>query len=1754
VSAAISLDGFRIEIFFSEEMRDNSAFTDPANYVLADLIGATASSVSVVPGTPGIIGGYTSAIVTHSGTTLGGTYTVTVSNVEDMAGNPLNLPSPANQAQFIAFGDTPTYTVTAVDGDTLEFAFFDSQSNPQEMLTEAEFTPGIEDSTSYGISTTYPVPLAIGTITHPAGGDLSKSNMDVSGMTSATYDVAVSPAAAIEYDGSILPSASTAFNGVEQGTGVSTASAATKLLMTKNVGDFYGWAFEDTSGKILPSSSFRMDFEFDASVAVYSPPLFDAVLGSLSMSDGVVQVDVFIQRIGGVDAFVVSSGAFARQVPASWSTGPTTITLVRNQKADHYAILINGSPVISAPTASLTGAPTINAGSQFLLTPVYQITGMKVSSNTITSSQTVFTSTWNFLHGISGAFTGSSLLANDRLLTNRGPLVKGWGDATPATVQDVAIRVNGTPVAIRSVNPYTGTIFPEVPIPRMPAGTITVEADYTWFPGPAFEMVGLNTTGLVLNKWDRPTGHTAGAVSPSPSTATGAIDYSRFPMGVVLAPMERPKPIEIGHRYMGFEREYSALTNSPTTLLLNQSPHRVSVPGLESSCEGANVTFNGETTPQQAELPWTLDGVDDGSVQGDGTYLVVDSSSGSYSLGTATVYSRDESLDCEGSISIAARLQAVAWEPDGVFTGIGLGFHDNFRLYLAGLLVVHELRHVGLLTDATAPHLVDSWSIGPGSLATITSSTTFTVPADEFPETVEAGSRFQVLEGPQTGVYTISDCGIDEFEGTITVTLDSDTPFPADPSLYGNNTATVLFETPWDENQTTYRVLAVTGEDTDDGRQTQLFIGGSLSGVAVTLLAEEVAAIPADTSLLLPTGDQGMVFWGSLSRLATNSAAWSLYRYSVTPNALLETMRGLVVAAEMSDPPEDDSNHEWWFTNKFGYSEIDSSGDTLLLKSTSASPDGSLDLSFGYARLEPALTNKVYVDVDSHFQVETGVLGAGDATIRVGDSIRQVQLATLLYREGGGSPGDPYRRLTRLPATSLSGLLTPDTAGWAIDSSWATPPTTSARGQTFTMTKQSVLEGIWRTNLTLNDDSSGGRIFEARLAISNATLGSDDTIGPLFGAHVGSGLSLYDVRVVFKGGPERVILTDSTGTEHGSFAFTWSDEEFHTYRVVADPTAANVVLIIDDVVQGSVALASFAAATDDLRTYMGAVGDGASISTWDSFHNTVMPLPSAKRTLGVLLGGENSDPDDIDSWQIPRTDSLDVPNSDASATIEEMDWTSLLRTRVHLDQAWGVSIYRPDLPPPPWFTGDFVTEITDPTAAWINVEYRYLPLNPDVVGSVSFGSLDPRAITQQRWKEVRYRLYNTPSEEYIQPQGMVLNRYNVIHSGEFNTDITPEVVTVTSLTSTLASIRSAHMNADRVFNVVVSGSVLPSTDWTFNQDTQTILLANPLPANEYPVTITFAPAKPVTSTYLCSQPFEQSVTKLNEGTPPFPLHQTEEATRQVVSGSQINDPTDTLGDEDFILNDPYQSVHFTDPEGALYDCLKFCEVDNGGTAGLLSIACDGPAPEAGLVEMALEGPAYRDGFTVRGGPGGPWGSSVAGSPVIKGSATAFDQTSILHASGGSYVDGVLGPGTAVMYPNFPGEGYQGDYNSPAALQGMGLNQETKWKMVYTEVFEDTLDLAGTASDNTPPSYADPTVDPNPDGTPGVHLHGAAAAQMVEYVGDAAKDRLGPWGGLTSLGNSLLGGGAALTGVELTLNGGAPVPGPTTTNFQIEAAN
>jgi len=1855
VSSAISLNGYEVEVYFSEEVDTlNPALTDPLSYTLEAVVGAAPATVlavhiekvgSVNQVAGDYIAGVLSVIITHTGTTQGGTYKVHVTGLTDIAGNPII----DADAPFLAQGEPPSVIVSLPTPDTGN-KLLATFSHPI-LETAGDFGALAGYEFTVASSNPYPVTIVATSISVLSS---TQVEFDVRGMTSLVYNAVVGPAFAFSFDttGGLI-------GCVRTDTGTATVTPLTNyLLVNKDRNLAFAMEWQDTSGTITPlTSTLRADCIFDFSNASYVPAisLFPVPeIAEVVVQDGVPGDGVLVRftlqlSITGVQQIRIRSGAFDQTVDATWQDASHTLSFVRNMQAGIVTFLLDEAPISSTITANVGGTPETQASIRFgLLSGGWAISGVRVSGCTLASSMTVFSGAWNYLHDQTASFTGSAVLTRDRLLTQRGPLVKGWGDATPATTQDVVVEVNGTAVAVDEVNPYIGLIVLDVPVPLLPVDDPQggVAVDYKWFKSPVMELAGLNTLGLVLNKWDCPRGHHDPAghgdqvqVLPGqpdfladPGVPKGAVDIHRFPMGIVLGPMDRVEPLYIGHRYMGFERAYSALTNSPTTLLLNQAPGRVSVPGFEREVAGVSGAYEGLVLPQAANPVWALEGTDYGSVDHDadtgidlGTYTLIDPIVGEAGLtNPATVYQRGLDLTFPSSVYLVARFQTEATAlfdtshaapspapaglatvptPEGVFSGIGFGLHDNRRLYFCGILLINGVEHVGLLLNPKRIHETASWTIGPKAILTASSQTRGAFPTAQVPVGFIIGSKFQRLTGTQIGVYTATSV-VAQSDGTTTVDFTPALPAPWD--IYGNKFAEMAFETRASTKPFTYKLDLDT-----DQHVAELRISGETRGVVATLDGDVPPLPPAaETTLRLEEELVGQVFWGSLSRQAAARATFSFVRYGVVPDQVFLKGHAVVNNTEMSDLPEDNpaaGGEQWWPTQTMGTAEILPNVDTLLLKAAAASD--TYDLSYGYSRVEPFFTPDTLFDLRAGIQLDSTTSGHGSLDLELNDTQRRVTVRPLLVRESLTASPTVYRGLVDLPQVSHVGLYPPATLGWAAES--GSTLTATHEGAQMVTVQTVTSRGRWEKHLVwgttdprlISEDE--GRVLEARLEVVARTTNANGDSGIVFGGQIEAAAGYAVVQVELAGvvGSEVVRLRTAAGAPLAEYSFDWTGAP-HTYRVIADRVADTVAVLIDDVVQApAVPFSSFSGGTNKTQAFFGCTGrdagdlhDATLTATveWHHVHCHAQAPADLVRTIGVLRGTQEPlDPRDINSYELPRTDATTAPNSwQTGPVIEWWDWRQPIELRIYRDPGWGVTVFRPDLALPPFYLPEdgtagvgFITESTEPSAGWINVEYSDLPRAPSqIIGTVSWGSLDADGIVQSRWDYVRYRMFKHPTEDRIAPEHMVLNQYNMITSGEPTQDVTLETVIVQTMDKTRLSLLPTHLFAESIYKVIDGSTIWTREHWSFDPDSQLLTLQpDPLTgavrefsAEHANVTVLFTPGKPVTSTYLASQPLLDGVTLLNEGTPPVPKSQTAESTIETVYGSHLNDPEDVLNDDpDFVLNDPHRVISHTDVEGSLYEALQFIEVDNDGETDLIASICErGPGTGfSGLATTEGEDVYSKTGAGASlGGVGNMAGHNATGTKVgLSVGAEVFDFSGtqfwhdanflpqpdwqqkggmpggMLFASGGNFVNpvvdasgaiipgavvaggGVLGPGSAVLHPTYPAKGAVG------GDQGR-IYRRTDWFISLRSVLTSTTGgsagssgssgSSGSAGGGTTTALDEDWTSEGWDqdaptgpahyvvNPSGVHHELGAAFGQMRGAGDYS--RYGPWGGPDSL--------------------------------------
>lgn len=1130
--------------------------------------------------------------------------------------------------------------------------------------------------------------------------------------------------------------------------------------------------------------------------------------------------------------------------------------------------------------------------------------------------------------------------SNTYILTNRGPLVKDWGDMTPATTNDVTATINGNPTAIVSVNPHNGRIVLADPF----GWNDVVLVSYYWMASPVMVMSGLNQDGQVLNKWDRLlTGHHSTTIVPQ----IGASDIARFPYCVVLGPMSTPEPIMIGHRYMGFEKAHSALLNSATTMVLNANPHQYESPGFEQIPQGSTAAYEATTTPQTADPAWNLVGIDNGFVVGDGTYRVVDSDTGSYAATPpCTMFKKDMDMGFPASMVLVSRYVINSSTPDGVFTGVGFGFHQNKRLYLVGNLLVNGVQHVGMLNDARNPHLLVSWDVGPATKGTITSRTTVTFTKDEsYPSSFAVDHRFQIMAPhTQAGVYKATHV-VPQSNGTVTVTV---TPsFPEDFTKWGNKYPNVIFETPWTTNPTTYRLTMYPSATSTTAMNIKLALSGKTS-VAKVLEGDAFGAdLPqvATSSLALfldqanPNKKIGTTVWGSMSYAAMNDTKWSFIRYGIIPNATAYRGHEKTANTSMVVLPENETDPSWYQTESFGLSGV--GHGLMLMKATSG--NDSLDTAFAYGRDEPFFQKDSNLDLIAKFIVETGVLGAGDVEMVLNDKTREVRVATLSYYENVGIT--PYRQLVSMPNVSFAGMIHPTLQGWVTVQ--ANDGTSANHENDVVFDLVATTPARYMQNLSMASlvpPDGGGRVIEGQFAVdTNFAPGAGGKTGIFIAGDFGTtAVDGVAVTVWMNGITPTVSLANPTGlVSVQDYPFDWTDGLQHTYRIVV--SGGVVSLIVDDVVQVPTKTnADFAGmGSSHHRCVFGAIGVATRSGQvrWRSASYSCLPHVSVKRTLGVYLDGSK---DDIDSWEIPRTDATTALNSkQIGPVIEDMDWTSYMEVRVFRTSDWGVTVYRPDLPLPPFFNGDWATQTMQPSAGWITVEYAKLPYAPRTMGFVGFGSFDSRSIMQSRWDHVNFRLFKPITDDWKSPQNMVLNHANVVTSGEHVLDDTPETAVIMPLDNRRVLLKPTHIFARDVWKVVDGVTIYTRESWTFDRDAQLLTLnRNPDGTNVsfsgQAVSIVYYPGKPFTNTYLEAQKLLDSMTVLNEGTPPVPKsRQNPDVVDIYVDGEYKAKilKTDSSGEIVPLYGPPtYESM---------YENMQFTEVTDDGWTHLITIAGEG---------------------------------------------------------------------------------------------------------------------------------------------------------------------------------------------------------------------
>lgn len=1706
VISAQSLDGFRVEVIFSHEMLVNNDFLNTSSYIFTSILGAAPVIIESVATSASFGGSSDRAILEVEGTTLGGIYSLDAINlIRALDGAVITTAFPV--VTFLALGTAPDLlSIDSNIGNQIVLGF----SKP--MLPEADFS-GIENTTGYLFSSSYPVNIDVISVLHPYLGNPNQVLLNVEGQTSTNYSLLVGPATAIDYTPDILPNQSQTFLGSAVGTGVSEL-VGSYLSLSKSSLSTYGWSFIDITGKIQPNSTYRVDLDFIANLGTYSPSLSNSILAALFVSDLQTQVSIIFEYVAGQPYLTLDSGTYTNSVQADWFSTPNTkVSLVRNQRASTHTLLLNDIPLITVLSSWLDGVVTLPRGCQFILTSGQSVDGFLFGRLTFNCTQTIFSQAWNFLHNNQQEYVGFAdpNFTSKTFLTSNGPLVKMWGDDTPATKNDVRVFLNNTEIVVSNVNPYYGEIELEIPIPFTTPGTNNVEVDYYWMKNPVLEFPGYNVRGAVLNKADQ----------------SGNITYedqyfSRFRYTLVFPNRARQQPPRYAYRFLAFERAYSAVMNDPTTLLLNQDSHAIAVPDFEGYPKAITDNFEGTYFP--AIDGWLLSGNISESIEDNELYVLDKNISGNYDTGSFGFFSKSIEVSLPVVSTIAARLSISSYDFTGVFSGVGIGIHNNSRFFIVGAIQINGLFHIGMLKNFLDPTISTSWEVGISESVEIISSNTYLTNTTVIPQGLGVGHRLQILEGSQQGVYTISDLVYLD-NGDVEISIDG--TFPANYELWGNNKATIYYEFRWDNGEPfTLRLIV----DFDECF-AESYIYGSLTRKVARIEKLYDDAQPSHALFNFNLTEEGQIFWGHLTRDAVSVTKWSFFRWSVTPTYNVH-VPVISYDMDMSSIPDLINCGDWFTTQDFGSASLYNS-DELSIKSPYRSTN--TDLSFGYTRIEPMFRVGHHVDLEFVIRELYSSQSFDGTIVRISDGIKVVHFSTLSYIEDG------TRKLFTRPSASLYGFSDPILQSWVMSNDFTLSTKSSYRLLNLSSDiDQYGMYGYIISGINGVYPDTGSRDLEFKLRINNFT---GNNVGILFGCSVAiyNNLLPRDLSIaweIISGVKSISIYSDNTFIL--SFPYAW-DLEFHVYTIKHDGISQSANIIIDDiVVYTGIPYSSLIPISGSIANtvYFGKPSPG-TISNIDlEYLYCLCSLPNnLYNTVGIWTGGNLND---INSWRLPRTDGTGAVNSSLSANIVQMNHVSPITIKLHLDADWGVTLLRPDIPLPLTATTTFATQITNVSNSWLHLEYAELPVDIKSFGSIQFGCLSPTNISSSLWDRLSYRIYNHYNNDYRSSPNMVLNQVNSVHSGEYGLDVTPEDVRIKSKDLTTIDLKYSNITGELIYRVYDEDAsyLHPVSSWSFDKDTQIIKLhTGEFSSKNANVRVIFLPTLPITVSYLDSQPFNQSGIILNEGVPPFYRSMLSSGEPEIRTGAVMNDDYSLMNDSSLVLNDSYDYIYYNPDTQAPLHCLEESILTEEGQEDLLSSICD----ELLSIEFS-GGDLFYDSIDLG------W-SNIGTLSSLKTFGGGYAQANTYYNESLFWTN--YSPNQQVVNGTIGGVNNQItiviDINTVVIDANLGTEQALVDEISISEQF-----------DNLPPSEHGDSLNA-PNGPAGANLRGACLVTIVEttllysvYGPHLGYPSLTPYSLFYGVNPNQLS-GIPLSGQGLTYAGGAPLTNNIVTNtFYLES--
>ena len=275
-------------------------------------------------------------------------------------------------------------------------------------------------------------------------------------------------------------------------------------------------------------------------------------------------------------------------------------------------------------------------------------------------------------------------------------------------VTDVTVLVNGSPVVPEVVVGLLGQIV----MPTAPTPTDDVKVNYSWISDPTVEIRRLNSREFKLNGWFSDSGQ--GPTQHVYRYRNVLITPSTYVPEDMEATQDQPLLREL--HYRAYERAYSVALNDPNLLLLNTPIHRIAYPPLERTIAEVSVSYTGDVLPEADSVPWVRKGLGLASVSA-GSLVMQDNTGGPYPTGNPLFWTRSVDITFPHVFALTWRMLINSATPDGIFTGISVGWSDDEKVAVAGFLIEGGVRKIGFLKKGYGndPSLTAAWTGGLSS-------------------------------------------------------------------------------------------------------------------------------------------------------------------------------------------------------------------------------------------------------------------------------------------------------------------------------------------------------------------------------------------------------------------------------------------------------------------------------------------------------------------------------------------------------------------------------------------------------------------------------------------------------------------------------------------------------------------------------------------------------------------------------------------------------------------------------------------------------------------------------------------------------------------------------------------------------------------------------------------------------------------------------------------------------------------------------